>query len=447
MHYNNNKIYIFLVSGFALFAMYFGAGNLIFPVMIGVDSGTNITAATLGFLATGVLLPLLGMIAASTARPEEKDTIAGRIGHLLGRTFLIIVFLSTGMLYAIPRVATVSYEIAIKPLLAEHSAGADRIWLFAFLVVFFAITSFFVLSPGTIIDRVGAILTPILLIFLLILIATVVTTLPALSTAPANDYVHAPLQTGLIQGYFTMDAIASLVFGFVIIFEMRKRGFETPRSLLKATSIVAAIAGLLLAIIYIGLAAIGVRIADQNYSNGAEALAHTAIRVFGHAGLFVFGVIVLFACLTTATGLITSSAHYFHSLLPSLSYRTFVIIHLLVSLILANLGLQAILAVVAPINQLIYPVAICLILLAVAEGLSGIHFFWTYRTTAWAAAFVSIFEALWSTNLDAFAPLRGYLDLLPGGSVHMPWVAPAAIALVIGLIIDASTRRLSRTTH
>ena len=146
--------------------------------------------------------------------------------------------------------------------------------------------------------------------------------------------------------------------------------------------------------------------------------------------------IAVLACLTTAVGLTGASSQYFRTLFPQISRSVMVLIHTLVALALANLGLETILDIVAPVNQLIYPVVICVIFIALFDIFVPGQLYWTYRLAAWLGAFVGVFEALWSTNLPQFAFLRDILDVLPLGSVHMPWVTPALAGFIIGLILD-----------
>lgn len=416
-----------LVTGLALFAMYFGAGNLIFPVMIGIEAGGSLTPAITGFIITGVILPVLGMVAAATA-PEGVEQIADRIGHRPGVVFTIIIFLSTGVAYAIPRVASVAYEMVVAPSFDSGWAGQA-----AFLAVFFLVTYLLAINPKGLLDRIGGLLTPVLLAFLFALILAAIITLPIERGPAAGDYAGEPLAAGLINGYFTMDAIASLVFGIVIISSLRRRGL-TGRSLFTGTALAGIIAGIALTAVYLGLAAVGARLGGGGMTNGAEALAHASELVFGRAGQLIFGIIVLLACLTTAVGLTGASTQYFRTLLPQVGRVPMMIGHVCIAFLLANLGLDAILAVVAPVNQLIYPVAICLILVSLLGlGLRG-RLWWSYRLTCWTAAVFGLLEALRSTGrADA---LDHVLDPLPLGAVHLPWAAPALLALTIGLTLD-----------
>lgn len=434
---NDRPARTILIAGLALFAMYFGAGNLIFPVMIGVEAGTAQPLVLMGFLLTGVLLPILAMIAVATQRAGESGGIATRIGQRPGLVFTLAIFLSTGMFYAIPRVVTISYEMTVRPFLGDVGALPLAAYAAAFLLIALVLT----LNPRRLIDNVGRWLTPALLTLLVILCGAAVLKLTATAGEPASTYAKAPLSEGLLTGYFTMDALASFVFGIVIIQQLQRAGFAGRRRLVPAVGAVGIVTAVGLMTVYVGLAMLGNRVADVAPANGAQALAYAADQLFGPVGLMVFGAIAVLACLTTAVGLLGASGQYFSELLPRFNYRTVVLVHVTVSFALANLGLESILAIVAPINQLIYPVAICIVAVALIEAGINVRrpvaLHWTYRLSAWVAAAVALPEALATTSLAIFAPLKELLAQLPGGSTSMAWVIPAVAAGIVGAVIDA----------
>ena len=427
--------------------MYFGAGNLIFPAMIGMTGGEHVPPVILGFLLTGVALPVLGMIAASTQRRGEHDGIASRIGRYPGLVFTVAIFLSTGMLYAIPRVATVSFEMAVAPFLAgsAEAGSSDPSHLFIYTVIFFTAVGIIALNPGRLVDRLGTFLTPALLIVLAALIVTAVLTMPAVPVDPAPGYASDPLPSGLLEGYYTMDAIASLVFSGVVLSALARHGFNTRRKLFFGSTLSAGVAGFGLAIVYLGLAAVGTRVAGQGFTDGAAGLSYAASEALGPVGQSVFAAIAILACLTTAIGLIGASSQYFRKLFPKLSHPTLVLVQVLVSLGLANLGLATILEIVTPVNQLLYPIAICIIAIALLDIVVPGNMWWTYRLSAWVAGLVAIPEALWATQMPVFEGLRDWLDLLPAGSVNMGWALPALVAAAVGFLIDLSQGRLRPT--
>lgn len=434
-----------VITGLALFSMYFGAGNLIFPAMIGMTAGENVAPVITGFLLTGVALPVLGMIAASTQRRGEQDGIASRIGRYPGLIFTVAIFLSTGMLYAVPRVATVSFEMAVAPVIGD-GGSSDPLHLLMYTIVFFAAVGIIALNPGRIVERLGTYLTPAMLFVLAVLIVASVMTMDPVSVDPAPGYATDPLPAGLLEGYYTMDAIASLVFSGVILSALARSGFNTRRRLVFGSTLSACVAGIGLCVVYLGLTAVGTRVAGQGFTDRAAGLAHAASEALGPVGQAVFSAVTILACLTTAIGLIGASSQYFRKLFPSLTHPILVLVQTLVALGLANLGLETILEIVTPVNQLLYPIAICIIAIALLDIVVPGAMHWTYRLSAWVAGIVAIPEALWATNIDAFAGLRDWLDMLPAGSVNMGWAAPALVAAAIGFVIDLVQGRLKPTT-
>ncbi|MEZ7898582.1 MAG: branched-chain amino acid transport system II carrier protein [Flaviflexus sp.] len=442
---HQSKPVTIIITALALFSMYFGAGNLIFPVMIGMSGGVNVPLVITGFLMTGVALPVLGMIAASTQERGESDGIASRIGKVPGLVLTIAIFLSTGMLYAIPRVATVSYEIAVAPLVSGGGGTGESSYLFLYTLVFFAVVGLISLNPGQIINRLGTYLTPALLLVLAALIITTIIRMDPVSGEPTAHYANNPLQVGLLEGYYTMDAIASLVFSVIILKSLANAGFSSRKKLIGGATLASIIAGVGLCVIYLGLAAVGTRVAGNGFTDGAAGLAHAASVALGPLGQAVFGIVTILACLTTAIGLIGSSSQYFRRLLPGIGHPAMVLIQCLVALGIANLGLSTILEIVTPANQLLYPIAICIIVIAMLDIVLPGRLHWTYRLSAWIAGLLSIPEALWATKIGTFAFLREYLDMLPAGTVNMAWVVPALIGAGIGLLIDLRQGRLKKS--
>jgi LIVCS family branched-chain amino acid:cation transporter len=207
------------VIGFMLFAIFFGAGNMIFPPLLGQFAGTNVWIAILGFLLTGVGLPLLGIIAIARSGGDLYH-LASRVHPIFGVVFSIIMYITIGPLFGIPRTGTVSFEIGIKPFIGEN-ISATGYPLFFFSIVYFMITAWLSINPTKIVDRIGKILTPILfMVITLLLVKAFTSPLGSLGT-PQDDYQANPFFKGFLEGYFTMDTIAALVFGIVLITAMQ----------------------------------------------------------------------------------------------------------------------------------------------------------------------------------------------------------------------------------
>ena len=423
-----------IFAGFALFAMFFGAGNLILPAMIGVQAGDKAYVAVLGFVLTGAVLTVAGMIAAGTLR-EDEERIADRVGPRFGLIFTTILFVATAMLYPTPRVAAVSFEMAAVPLV-----GSGHLQLFFYTVIFFGICYVLVRQPAKIIERIGGFLTPVLLILLVILVAASYA-LPELDHPTVEPYIDAPFVDGLIEGYFTMDSLATLMYGPVILGALSASGF-VGKELRRGMAWASILAGSLLAICYVGLIHLG---AVGDGPNGAVVITQVSHQLFGRTGQLVFGVIIFLACLTTALGLLASSSDYFHKLFPKISQHGWLLIHLAVVFPLSNLGLETILSLVAPINQLLYPITISLIVVALIETImpGKRRLAWAYRLGTYTAVIMAIPQALYSTKLSMFGPLREFLVIFPIGHLQMAWVVPTVVAIGTGIILDITSDRFT----
>ncbi|QOQ39787.1 branched-chain amino acid transport system II carrier protein [Trueperella pecoris] len=434
-----------VIVGFALFAMFFGAGNLIFPVMIGADSAGHVVPVFIGFLLTGVALPILTMIVISTetAREINEGGVAMRIGRVAGFLFTLAIFLSTGMLYAVPRVATVAYEMSTRPFVETDTNGSTA--LFVFTLIFFAVVTMFLLNPARVIGRVGGILTPLLLGFLALLVVVAVVRLPALVSADPAVAASSTLTAGIIKGYYTMDALGAFVFGIVVVSELKKLGAATRAARINGMVKAGLVAGACLALVYVGLAAVGVRQANAGFTNGAELLASVSGQMFGGLGQVIFGAITLLACLTTVIGLMTSSTEYFTRLLRVVPRTVIIGVQIVVSIVLANLGLERILEFVAPLNQFIYPIAIVIVLLGLLELGLPFRLDWTYKLGALVAAVVAFVEAGMIGAPERFAALAPAIEAMPFADLKMAWTVPALVAIVVGFMVDASRRAAKRS--
>lgn len=425
-----------LVTGLALFAMFFGAGNLIFPVMIGVESGVEQVPATIGFMLTGVLLPMAGMIAAATSSSGVLGIIE-RMSHYPGLVFCWLIFLSTGMLYAIPRTAAASFSMSF-----QASTGDSHLALFIYTLVFFGIAGYLCLNPRNVLDRIGGILTPALLILLAVIIITAVATMSPSEAAPIEKYASTPTLKGIFDGYGTLDAIASFVFGVVIIRALRQKGFQPGRQLFGVTALSGVIAAFFLGLVYFGLSMVGSRVGrlDPGVKDGGEGLAFAAQHLFGPAGRVVLGAIAILACLTTAIGLVEASTQFFRGLFPQISRPVWVVLHVIISLAIANLGLEALVNVIVPVMMFCYPITIMLVVTCILDIFIPGHMFWAYRLSVWVAGIFGLFD-----GLKAAGVLENWIDTtIPLASLGLGWLIPSLVMLVLGLIIDIAQGRMKQ---
>lgn len=431
-----------LVVASMLFGMFFGAGNLIFPASMGQLAGRNLWLASVGFLITGVGLPLLGVAALGISREEGLLELSNRVSKGYGLFFTCLLYLTIGPFFAIPRCATVSYTVGIQRMLPETG---QNLALAVFSLVFFGAVLFFSLRPGEILTWIGKVLNPLFLCFLAVLILRALTA-PLGSVAdiePTGSYATAALSTGLLEGYNTMDALASLAFGIIVVNAIRSLGVEEPGQVAKSTVLAGLFSSLLMAAIYLMVTMVGAQSRGlfEASSNGGEALAQIAERYFGPTGALILAATVTIACLKTAVGLITSCGETFVKIFPhGPSYRVWAVTFCVVSFLIANLGLNAILDYSTPVLMFLYPLSIVLILLTLCGGFFGNDktvLKWTIGCTAVA----SVFDLLRTLpgETQAFFHLEGVVELaqnwLPLCKQDFGWVLPAFVGLVIGLML------------
>lgn len=437
------KEYIYIAS--MLFGLFFGAGNLIFPVSMGQMAGNNVWPAIIGFLITGVGLPFLGIVAMGISRSSGLYDLASRVHPYYSLFFTCALYLTIGPFFAIPRTATVSFEVGLVPLLAKSQVS---LWLTIFSLIFFLAVLWFSLRPSNILTWVGKILNPLFLFFLAILIITAfLNPMGSVAQVPvAQSYQSGSFFKGFLEGYNTMDALASLAFGIIVINVIRNLGVEDPNKVAFSTVKSGVFSMSLMAIIYASLTIMGTQSRGifPVSANGGEALTLISTHYFGKIGAVLLAITITLACLKTAVGLITSCSETFASMFPNLlSYKKYAIIFCVISFAIANVGLNNIIAFSVPVLMFLYPLAITLILLSLFERLfHGDHcvYQWVTGLTIFAAIF-DFAGALPKTSIK-FLHLGGMIQVasnhLPFYNDGMGWITPALIGLVIGLLFHFS---------
>ncbi|MDO6391202.1 branched-chain amino acid transport system II carrier protein [Pontibacter sp. BT731] len=424
--------------GLMLFAIFFGAGNLIFPLSLGQAAGTELIPAIVGFLMTGVGLPLLGVIAIGMSKNEDVQSISAKVHPLFGLLFPVVIYLTIGPLFAVPRTGTVSYEIGIAPFLSEDLKTSS--WsMLLYSVIYFTVTYLLALNPGKVVDTIGKILTPVLLIILALLLAINIISPLGEITAPLATYEAAPFFKGFQEGYLTMDTIGSFVFGLIVISAIRSKGVDSTRQIAKVCTTAGLIAAAGLAMVYVGLAYSGATSVQAlgHLENGGLIISRISNLQFGVSGSLILSVAIIFACLTTSIGLVVACASFFHKLRPSISYKTYLLVLTLVSALISNVGLTQIISFSIPVLVAIYPIVIVLIVLTLLGSvLRNRHAVYT-----WSVLLTSIVSIVEGLSAAGFA--SGISDLftqyVPFYSLGMGWVIPALIGAVIGFVV--STRQ------
>ena len=435
----NRKETVFVAS--MLFGMFFGAGNLIFPVSMGQLAGSSMWQAAAGFLITGVGLPLLGVAALGISREDGLLGLSSRVGQRYGRFFTCVLYLTIGPFFAIPRCATVSYTVGVERILP---GGAQTAALAVFSLLFFAAVLFFSLRPGEILTWIGKVLNPLFLVFLgLLVIRALISPMGRISeAAPEGAYVSGAFFKGFLEGYNTMDALAGLAFGIIVVNVIKNLGVDKPGDVAKSTVKAGIFSSILMAVIYVLVTVVGAqsRGLSAPADNGGEALAMIAEHYFGAAGAVILAVTVTVACLKTAVGLITSCSETFSSIFPKgPSYRVWAVLFSALSFLVANLGLNAIISWSMPVLMFLYPLAITLILLTLFGRFFGNDravYCWVTAFTA-AAAAVDFLNAL-PEEVLAFLHLKtasdAMADFLPFSEIGFGWLCPALLGLLIGSI-------------
>ena len=437
-----------LVAG-TLFGMFFGAGNLIFPVHLGQMAGRNALPAIIGFIITAVGIPILGVAAIGVTHSDGLQTLSGKVGKGYGIFFTCLLYLTIGPLFAIPRCATVSFTTGITPLLGADSP--ERLYLLLFSAVFFAFVLFFSLRPGKITVWIGKIINPLFLFFFAVLMLAALLAPGAAVSAvePVEAYRSDAFFPALIEGYGTMDAIAGLAFGIVVIDVIRRMGVDNDDAIAEDVLSSGLLTGALMALIYVVSIVVGAQSRGlfELSENGGIALTQIAGHYLGGVGLFILAFTITFACLKTSIGLVTACAETFSKMTNGkISYRSWAILFTVFSFAVSNIGLSAIIEYSIPMLMLIYPPAIALILLAFL-GKFFAHDRTVYVATmigTWAAAIFDCMKTLPApvqAALHLDSPIAFAAAHLPLFDKNLGWLLPAVIGFAAGMAIRASRRQ------
>ena len=427
-----------------LFGMFFGAGNLIFPAMLGVQAGSNFWSAFAGVFITAVGIPMLAVVALGISRSEGVVELAGKVSRKYSLFFCTLLYLTIGPLFAIPRCASTSFTVGAVNLLPE---GSETMYLAIFSAIFFAIVLLFSLKPSGIMTWIGKFLNPLFLVFLAILvIAALAKPLASLGEiTPAEGYTASgsAFFKGFLEGYNTLDALAGLAFGIVVIDVVREHGVKEPGRIAVNTARAGIFSCLFMGLIYLFITLVSAQSAPicAGCTNGGEALGVIADYYFHSLGAILTAAIVTFACLKTAIGLVTSCSKAFVDMFPKgPGYRTWAILFSAASFGIANFGLNSIVAWCVPVLMFLYPLAITLILLALFGkffGHSRTVYVWTTGFTLIAAIFdmIGVVSGM-APGSTVLAALTAFAQrIIPFFSLGLGWLCPAAIGFLIGMLL------------
>lgn len=435
---NSLKFSEILSIGLLLFAIFFGAGNMIFPPALGQAAGTNTWIAILGFIAADVGLSLLAIIAVALA-DGNFNKLASRVHPKFAKFFIIVIYMAMGPLCIVPRTGAVSYEMSVIPLLPQGFQGG---WIarILFTFTFFIITYFLALNPSKLVDRIGKILTPALLLMIgVVTITSIVSPIGSFS-APIGAYAHTPFLRGFLDGYLTLDAVGALIVAIIVINAIKERGVKEPKLIAKNTIYSGIIASLSLLIVYFSLSYLGASSASLGQTkDGVTILTNVMSHLFGTSGILLLGLIITFACLTTSVGLVSAFGNYFAELSSKLSYKKIIGLVCLFSFIVSNLGLSVILKVTEPLLLMIYPLTIILILVSFIDKYinSNSKVYIGAMICAFVISFIQVIEGLGFT----FSPLYEIAHMIPLYDVGIGWLIPSIIGGLIGLFVPYKTAK------
>ena len=419
-----------LLTGFALFAMLFGAGNLIFPPMLGYETNSSWIPTMLAFTITGVGFPFLGILSVSIVGNGIKD-FANRVSPTFSKIFAIISILAIGPMLAIPRTGATAYEITFL-----YNGMESPIYKYIYLICYFGIVILFSLRANKVIERVGKILTPILLILLFLIIIKGIF-FANLSVKP-DIYPHA-FKRGFLEGYQTMDTIASIAYAGIILKAIkngRNLSHKQEFSFLIKSGLVAIFS---LALIYGGFALVGAKMHSVFTTNDKiELLVKTTSYLLGTYGNLVLAICVAGACLTTAIGLVATVGEFFSSI-TFFKYEKIVIFAVIISFLLSILGVESIIRISVPILVFIYPVMISLIIL----NLFGkyVKNDYIYKGVVLFTGIIGLIESLESLGIKNYYT-DSVLEILPFSDYGLTWLFPGLIGYILFSLMFRKVQRI-----
>lgn len=431
-----------IAVGITLFSMFFGAGNLILPPMLALQAGTSTVPAMIGFLVAGIGLPVLGIVAVALVGTARE--LADRVHPLFSSTFVAAIYLAIGPCLAIPRTSSTAFEMLIPLFPQGAPIGTIRL---VFSIVFFAVAYALAMHPGALTKLLGRITGPALILLLVMVVGSSIVSPAGVAQAPQAPYDSAAPIQGFLTGYQTMDLLASLTFGLVIAENIKGLGVSDSHGLMREISRAGIVAGILMALVYCGLAQVGASFGSvmPNATNGAALLTASATLHFGIAGTLIIAAIYLLACLNVCIGLISCCGTYFaetfgaaapgaQTRVPGrIPYAGWAAAFAIFSCVVSNVGLDAILTFSVPLFNALYPVSIVFVIMGMAHrACDRLPLIWPWAIGA--TAVVSVATAL----RDAFfAGIWLPFDALPLASLGFDWLLPALCGAVVGAILSS----------
>jgi len=423
------------LTGLLLFGIFFGAGNLIFPPTLGAQSGEQFLPAIAGFVFSGVGIAVLTLIIGTLNPKGYIYEISKKISPLFATIYLAALYLSIGPFFAIPRTATTSYAVGISPLLAEADKGLG---LIVFTLIYFVAAYLIALNPSKILDRIGRILTPVFALLIIILVILGAFKYGANAPQTATEaYQISAFGAGFLEGYNTLDALASVAFSVIAVQTLKQLGFSSKKEYISTIWVVGIVVALGFSALYIGLGFLGNHFpvteeAMKGGTPGVYILSQATQEIFGSTAQLFLAAMVTVTCFTTTVGLIVSTAEFFNGRFPQISYKVYATVFTLIGFAIANLGLDAIIKYSVPVLVILYPITITIVMIVIVNKFvplskPGMQLTMSLVTAiAVTSVLASSFEITTLTNL---------INSLPFANASLPWLVPAIMGILLSLVL------------
>ncbi|GMO02742.1 branched-chain amino acid transport system II carrier protein [Lachnoanaerobaculum sp. JCM 36186] len=419
--------------GLLLFGIFFGAGNLIFPAELGFRAGVNFYPAILGFVLSGVGIAIITLVLGTMVKGGYKNEISIKVDPKFATSYLTILYLAIGPFFAIPRTAGTSFSIGIAPV-----TGNGRLPLLIFSAIYFLFAYLIAINPSKLMDRVGKILTPMFAMLIIILIAVGNMNFHALNQGEMSNSMSA-LKTGFLEGYNTLDALASVSFCLIATSSIKTFGFSSKKEYIKIMAIVGIVTAIFFSSLYIGLGALGNKfsvpaevLADPNTNIGTYILSKSSYELFGSFGQVFLGAMTILTCFTTTAGLIVVVSEYFVDTFPRFKYKTYVNIFTLIGFAMSNFGLNTIIKISVPVLRILYPITIVIVAIIILNKFVRLSKSGMAVTVILTTVFSGI-EVMGSV-LKVKA-INTVMSFFIGGDSGFFWINIAVLGIVLSLLL------------
>ena len=419
--------------GLLLFGIFFGAGNLIFPAELGFRAGENFYPAILGFVLSGVGIAIITLVLGTMVKGGYKNEISIKVDPKFATSYLTILYLAIGPFFAIPRTAGTSFSIGIAPV-----TGNGRLPLLIFSAIYFLFAYLIAINPSKLMDRVGKILTPMFAMLIIILIAVGNMNFHALNQGEMSNAMSA-LKTGFLEGYNTLDALASVSFCLIATSSIKTFGFSSKKEYIKIMTIVGIVTAIFFSSLYIGLGALGNKLsvpaevlADPNTNIGTYILSKSSYELFGSFGQVFLGAMTILTCFTTTAGLIVVVSEYFVDTFPRFKYKTYVNIFTFIGFAMSNFGLNTIIKISVPVLRILYPITIVIVAIIILNKFVRLSKSGMAVTVILTTVFSGI-EVIGSV-LKVKA-INTVMSFFIGGDSGFFWINIAVLGIVLSLLL------------